>query len=72
MDHFIMVLQVLKEHQLFVKYRKCEFWLRSVAFLGYIISSESVEVDIKKTEAVRNYPRHVSPTDIRSFLGIVR
>ena len=27
-DHFSMVLQVLKENQLFSMYRKCEFWLR--------------------------------------------
>ena len=38
MDHLRVVLQVLKENQLFSKYIKCEFWLRSVTFLGHIIS----------------------------------
>ena len=49
MDHLQVVLQVLKENQLFSKYSKCEFWLRSVAFQGHIISSEEVEVDPRKT-----------------------
>ena len=37
MGHSRVVLQVLKEHQLSAMYSKCEFWLRSVAFLGHII-----------------------------------
>ena len=53
MNHLTVVLQVLKEHQLFSKYSKCEFWLRSVAFVGHIISSEGHEVDRRKTEVVK-------------------
>ena len=67
MGHLKVVLQVLKEHQLFSKYSKCEFWLRLVAFLCYIISTESVEVDPKKMEVVRNLPRPFDPTYIRIF-----
>ena len=57
MGHLTVVLQTFKEHQLYDKYSKCEFWLRSVTFLGHIISSEGVEVDLRKTEAVKNCPR---------------
>ena len=52
--HLRVVLQTLKQHQLFAKYSKCEFWLRSVTFLGHIVSSEAVEVDPRKMEAVKN------------------
>ena len=41
-------------------------------FLGYIISSEGSNVDPRKIEAVKNWPRPLTPTDIRSFLGLVR
>ena len=51
-------------------YRKFEFWLRSGAFFGHIISSERVEVYQRKTKAVKNWPRQLTPTDIRSFLGL--
>ena len=64
------MLQVLKENQLFSKYSKCEFWLRSVTFLGHIISSERVEVDPRKIEEVKNFPRTLTPTDIIRCLGL--
>ena len=70
MNHLKVVLQELKENQLFAKYRKGEFWLRSVAFLGHIVSSEGVEVNPRKTKVVKNCPRSLPPTDIRSFLGL--
>ncbi|WMV41423.1 hypothetical protein MTR67_034808 [Solanum verrucosum] len=66
-----IVLQVLKDQQLFAKFRKCEYWLRFVAFLGYIVSSKGIEVDLKKMDAVNSWPRPLSPSDIRTFLGLV-
>ena len=64
------MLQVLKDNQLFAKYNKCEFWLRSVAFLGHIISSDWVEIDLRKTKAVKNWTRPLTPSDIRCFLAL--
>ena len=72
MGYSKVVLQVLKEHQLFSKYSNCEFWLRLVAFLCYIIYTDSVEVDRKKMAAVRNRPRPFDPTYIRIFYGLTR
>ena len=68
MGHLMVVLQILKEYQFYAKYSKCEFWLRSVTIFGHIISSEGVELDPRKTEAVKNWPRPLTLTDIRSFL----
>ena len=70
MNHFGVVLQVLKEHQLFAKYSKCVFWLRSVSFLGHIVTSEGVEFYPRKTEVVKSLPRPLSPTDIWSSLWL--
>ena len=33
-DHFKIVLQALREHQLYTKFSKCEFWLTEVRFWG--------------------------------------
>ncbi|WMV09245.1 hypothetical protein MTR67_002630 [Solanum verrucosum] len=43
-----------------------------MGFLGHIIPVKGIEVDAKKTEAVRNFPRPLSPSDIQSFLGLAR
>ena len=64
------MLQVLRDRQLFAKFDKCEFWLRSVAFLGHVILGEGTMVDPKKTEVVKKWPRPLTASDIRSFLGL--
>ena len=52
--HLRIVLNILKEKQLYAKLSKCEFWLTEVKFLGHVISQEGVSVDLSKVEAVLN------------------
>jgi len=47
-EHLRLVLQKLREHQLYAKLSKCKFWLREVSFLGHIISNGGVAVDQRK------------------------
>ncbi|KAH0710889.1 hypothetical protein KY284_012316 [Solanum tuberosum] len=42
----------------------------SVAFLGHIVSRKGIEVDPKKTDAVKSWPRPLTPSGIRSFLDL--
>ena len=51
-DHLRIVLQALREHQLYAKFSKCEFWLTEVKFLGHIVSASDVSIDPEKVEAV--------------------
>ena len=39
-------------------------------FLCHIIYTEGFEVDPSKTEVVKNWPSPLTPTDLRSFLGL--
>ncbi|CAA7023830.1 unnamed protein product [Microthlaspi erraticum] len=41
-----------------------------MGFLGHIVSAEGVSVDPAKIEAIRDWPRPSSATEIRSFLGL--
>ena len=65
------VLQTLREHQLYAKFSKCEFWLNKVAFLGHVASKDGIQVDPKKIEVVAELPKPTTVTEIRSFLGLV-
>jgi hypothetical protein len=47
-EHLKMVLQWLREHQLFAKLSKCEFWINEVLFLGHIINRDGLAVEPKK------------------------
>ncbi|XP_078176354.1 uncharacterized protein LOC144569759 [Carex rostrata] len=68
--HLRIVLQRLRDHQLFAKFSKCEFWLEKVAFLGHVISGEGLAVDSEKIRAVTDWKRPETVTEIRSFLGL--
>ncbi|CAA7036378.1 unnamed protein product [Microthlaspi erraticum] len=68
--HLRLVLEKLREQKLFAKLSKCSFWQREMGFLGHIVSAEGVSVDPAKIEAIRDWPRPSSATEIRSFLGL--
>ena len=69
-EHLRVVLQILRENQLYAKFNKCQFWLDSVTFLGHVISAEGVSVDPQKIEAIVNWKPPTNVTEIRSFLGL--
>ena len=38
--HLRIALQMLRDHRLYAKKSKCDFWLREVKFLGHVVSKE--------------------------------
>ena len=46
--HFRIVIQTFRDHQLYAKFSKCEFWLIEVRFLGQVESTLGVSVDSEK------------------------
>ena len=69
-EHLRIVLQTLRERQLYAKLSKCQFWLDRVAFLGHVISVERVSMDPQKIEAVVNWKPPKNVLEVRSFLGL--
>ena len=68
--HLRVVLEILREHQLYGKLSKCEFWLSEVQFLGHVISAHGIVVDPTKIEVVLKWERPQTVTEVRSFLGL--
>jgi hypothetical protein len=69
-EHFCLVLQKLRDHRLYAKLSKIEFWLKQVDFLGHVISKGGISVDPSKIRDVLSWNVPVSVTDIQSFLGL--
>ena len=69
-DHLRTVLKALRDHQLYVKFNKCKFWLTEVRILGHMVSASGVSVDSEKVEAVIGWEISKSLFQIRSFLGL--
>ena len=51
-EHLIIVITRLKEHKLYAKFSKCEFWLKEVQLLGHILSENGISVDPSKVQHV--------------------
>ena len=51
-QHLRIVLTRLREHKLYAKFSKCEFWLDRVQFLGHVLTPDCVSVDPSKVQDV--------------------
>jgi hypothetical protein len=69
-EYLRLVLQKLRENQLYAKLSKCEFWLKEVLFLGHIISEGGILVDPSKVKDVLSWNTPQNVSDIQSFLGL--
>jgi hypothetical protein len=69
-QHLRMVLQVLREHQLYAKLSKCSFYQRQIHYLGHIISEEGIIVDPEKVQDIREWPAPRNVAEVRSFMGL--
>jgi hypothetical protein len=69
-EHLRLVLQKLRDNQLYTKYSKCEFWIDEVPFLGHIISIGGVSVDPTKVKEIMAWSVPTIVTEVQSFLGL--
>eukprot|EP00253_Pinus_taeda_P027708 PITA_27708 len=69
-EHLRLVLQTLREHQLYAKYSKCDFYKEQIQYLGHIITKEGIAVDPEKIRTIMEWPIPKDVADIRSFMGL--
>ncbi|KAL2231154.1 UNVERIFIED_CONTAM: Transposon Tf2-12 polyprotein [Sesamum indicum] len=69
-QHLRIVLQILKEKELYAKLSKCEFWVNQVLFLGHVVSGDEVMPDPSKVKAITEWRVPKNATEVRSFLGL--
>ncbi|GJZ23320.1 putative reverse transcriptase domain-containing protein [Tanacetum coccineum] len=68
-EHLKLILELLKKEELYAKFSKCEFWISKVQFLGHVIDSQGIHVDLAKIESIKDWASPKTPMEIRQFLG---
>jgi hypothetical protein len=68
--HLRLVLQVLREYQLYAKLSKCYFYQNKIHYMGQNISKQGIAVDLEKIEAIRGWPTPKNVSEVRYFMGI--
>eukprot|EP00253_Pinus_taeda_P016570 PITA_16570 len=68
-EHLAVVLRLLREHQLYAKLNKCNFFQTEVHNLGHVVSKDGIAVDPKKTRAITKWvaPRSVDERKGKKF-----
>ncbi|GJU44331.1 putative reverse transcriptase domain-containing protein, partial [Tanacetum coccineum] len=69
-EHLKLILDLLKNEELYTNFSKCEFWIPKVQFLGYVIDSQGIHVDPAKIESIKDWAAPKTPKEIRQFLGL--
>ncbi|CAA0809447.1 Uncharacterized mitochondrial protein AtMg00860, partial [Striga hermonthica] len=70
LEHLRVVLEILAANSFYIKSSKCSFAQEVVEYLGHFISHDGVKVDPRKIEAMVGWPKPVSLTQLRGFLGL--
>ena len=69
-EHLRLILTKLREHRLYAKFSKCEFWLKELIFLGHVVSAQGVSIFPDKIQSILDWKSPASVKDVRSFLGL--
>jgi hypothetical protein len=69
-EHLRIVLTKLRDHQLYAKFSKCEFLLKTFPFLGHVLSENGISMDPSKVQEVMDWKAPTTVHEVRSFLGL--
>ena len=69
-NHLRIVLTHLRDHKLYAKFSKCEFWLHTITFLGHVLSAKGVAVDPSKVKDILDWKPPTTVHQVQSFLGM--
>ena len=54
-EHLKIVLQELRDHQLFVKFSKCDFFKDKIKYSGHVVTKEGISVNLEKIRAIKDW-----------------
>jgi hypothetical protein len=69
-EHLRLTLSKLREHCLYAKFSKCEFWLPEVTYIGHVISAKGIAVNPKTVKSIVEWIPPKNVKQVRSFLGL--
>jgi len=68
-EHVRQVLQRLREFGLYCKAEKCQFGVSEVGFLGCVITSDGVGMELDRISTIEDWPTPKSVRDVQVLLG---
>jgi hypothetical protein len=66
-DHLRQVLDMLRKESFYANFKKRDFRMDIIIFLGYIISAKGIEMEEAKIKAIQEWPTPKSIIEVRSI-----
>ena len=70
LDHLRNVLSELRSEKLYDNLKKYAFCMEKNVFLGYVVTTQGIEMDEEKVKAIRDWPTPKLVSEVRSFHGL--
>ena len=55
-EHLKIVSQELREHQLYAKFSKCDFFKDKIQYLGHVATKEGISINLEKIKEIKDWP----------------
>ena len=68
--HLEKLFERLKDANIKIKTRKCEFACEETMFLGYNVTNRGIKIDEERIKAIKDYPRPKTPKQVKRFIGL--
>ena len=65
-----VVLEVIEKHNLSLREDKCQFCMKEITFLGFVINGTTVKPDPKNIEKMVTFPTPTSRKKVQQFIGL--
>jgi hypothetical protein len=70
LKHLATVMQKLQEEKLLINMKKSSFMKTKLIYLGFVISTNELRMDLDKVEVIKNWPSPRNVFEVRSFHGL--
>ena len=70
LDQIELVFDRLKQFNLKIKPKNCQFFYTSVLFLGHVLLANGISANWEEVEKVKTWPVLKNIREIQSFLGL--
>ena len=61
---------MLRKHQLYANFSKCDFFKEEIQYLGHVVYDEEITVDLEKIKMIMEWRVHQNVANILSFMGL--
>lgn len=70
--HLEIILSRVNSEELYVASKKCDFMTKETEFLGWLVGTSGMKVNLAKTEVISTWPKPTNLSELSTFIGLIQ